>query len=242
MNFKVHIFKKVSSTNDEAIDLAKKGVEEGNVVVADSQTAGRGRMKRKWYSKSGNLYLSLILRPQIKTADASHITFVAALAASSTLEKNVGTVPQLKWPNDVLIERKKIAGILTEFESEGDNIDFMVVGVGMNVNQEVFPKSIEAIATSLCKVSGKKCDLKQVREDFLSAFDQWYTDYLEKGFSFIKEIWEERSLIKGRAVEVKDNRKRIRGVALGLDTRGALLVQTPKGETLSVYTGDLVSF
>ena len=238
---KCHSYKKVTSTNDIAYELAKKGAQEGEYVLAETQTKGRGRMQRKWVSKKGNLYVSLILRPSIATKDISHLTFVAALAVASALEKYLNIAPQLKWPNDVLVDRKKISGILTEMESEGDKVDFMVVGMGINVNQDKFPKSLPN-AISLYQVLGKNIEPSQLLEDLLASFEEWYNTYLEKGFSFIKEMWEERSLIKGRAVEVKDGRKKIRGVAVGLDTTGALLIRTPQGETLPVYTGDLVSF
>ncbi|OGQ34902.1 MAG: biotin--[acetyl-CoA-carboxylase] ligase, partial [Deltaproteobacteria bacterium RIFCSPLOWO2_01_FULL_38_9] len=164
---KCHSFKKVTSTNDIAYELAKKGAKEGEYVIAETQTKGRGRMQRKWVSKKGNLYVSLILRPSIVTRNVSHLTFVAALAVASALEKHLNISPQLKWPNDVLVDRKKISGILTEMESEGDKVDFMVVGMGINVNQDKFPKSLPN-AISLYQVLGKNIEPGQLLEDLLA--------------------------------------------------------------------------
>ena len=239
---KVHYFKKISSTNEVAHDLAKKGAKEGEYVVAEQQTHGRGRLQRKWLSKPGNLYVSLILRPKIAIQEASHLTFVASLAVAKTLEKYLAMAPSLKWPNDVLVDGKKIAGILTEIATTGSKIDFVIVGIGMNINQEKFPKSLSQTAASLYQILGKPLKLDQVLEQLLQSFDEWYTAYLKQGFSVIKEMWEEKSVIIGREVEVRDHRKRIKGLALGIDKNGARLLQIPSGETVPVYTGDLICF
>lgn len=239
---KVHHFKKVSSTNEYAYELAKKGAKEGESVVADQQTHGRGRLQRKWLSKPGNLYVSLILRPNIPVKDASQLTFVASLAVAKTLEKYLAMSPSLKWPNDVLVDGKKIAGILTDLEVVGSQIDFVIVGIGININQEKFPKSLSETATSLYNVLGKSLKLDQVLEQLLHSFEEGYTAYLKQGFSMIKEMWEEKSVIIGREVEIRDHRKKIKGLALGIDQDGALLLQIPSGETVPVYAGDLVCF
>lgn len=239
---KVHHFKKISSTNNYARDLAKKGAKEGEVVVAEQQTQGRGRLQRKWLSKPGNLYVSLILRPPISTNVAPHLTFVASLAVAKTLEKNLGMAPSLKWPNDVLVDGKKIAGILTEIETVDSKIDFVIVGIGININQEKFSKSLSETATSLQQILGKPSNLDQVLEQLLQSFEEWYTAYLKQGFSIIKEMWEEMSVIIGRDVEIRDRRKKLRGRALGIDQNGALLLQVSSGETIPVYSGNLVCF
>lgn len=239
---KIHRFKKISSTNATARDLAKKGAKAGEVVIAEQQTKGRGRLQRKWLSKPGNLYVSLILRPHIPTKVASHLTFVASLAVAKTLEKNLGMSPSLKWPNDVLVDGKKIAGILTEIETVDSKIDFAIVGIGINVNQEKFPKNLSQTATSLQQILGKSLNLDQILEQLLQSFEEWYTAYLKQGFSIIKEMWEEMSVIIGRDVEIRDHRKKLKGRALGIDQNGALLLQVSSGETIPVYSGDLVCF
>jgi len=150
--------------------------------------------------------------------------------------------PSLKWPNDVLVDGKKIAGILTEIETIDSKIDFVIVGIGININQEKFPKSLSQTATSLQQILGKSSNLDQVLEQLLHSFEEWYTAYLKQGFSVIKEMWEEMSVIIGRDVEVRDHRKRLRGRALGIDQNGALLLQIPSGETIPVYSGNLVCF
>lgn len=235
-------FKKVPSTNNTAFELARKGAQEGEYVVAEQQTQGRGRLNRKWVSKPGNLYVSLILRPPILSRQAQHLTFVAALAAMKTLEKYLSRALQLKWPNDVLVDGKKISGILTELEAQTEKVDFVIVGIGININQEKFPKSLLSKATSLYLIQGKVTPVDQVLDDLLISFEEWYQSYLEKGFPLIRETWEELSLIKGRAVEVKEGRKKKRGVALGLDNDGALIIKTPQGETQHIYSGDLTCF
>ena len=215
---------------------------EGAYVVAEQQTQGRGRLNRTWVSKPGNLYVSLILRPSILSREAQHLTFVAALAAMKTLEKYLSRALQLKWPNDVLVDGKKICGILTELEAQESKIDFVIVGMGININQEKFPKSLLTKATSLRLIQGKETSVDHVLDDLLVFFEEWYQAYLEKGFPLIRETWEELSLIKGRAVEVKEGRKKKRGVALGLNENGALIIKTPQGETEYIYSGDLTCF
>ncbi len=167
---------------------------------------------------------------------------MAALAAMKTLEKYLSRALQLKWPNDVLVDGKKICGILTELEAQTEKVDFVIVGMGMNINQEKFPKGLQAKATSLYLIQGKKTPLDQVLDDLLIFFQEWYQAYLEKGFPLIRDTWEELSLIKGRAVEVKEGRKKKRGVALGIHTDGALIIKTPQGETQHIYSGDLTCF
>jgi len=167
---------------------------------------------------------------------------VAALAAMKTLEKYLSRALQLKWPNDVLVDGKKICGILTELETQTEKVDFVIVGMGINVNQEKFPKSLLSKATSLYLIQGKETSIDQFLDDFLIFFEEWYQAYLEKGFPLVRETWEELSLIRGRAVEVKEGRKKKRGVALGLNEDGALIIKTPQGETEYIYSGDLTCF
>ncbi len=182
------------------------------------------------------------MRPPILSRQAQHLTFVAALAVMKTVEKYLGRALQLKWPNDVLVDGKKISGVLTELEAQTEKVDFIVMGIGMNINQEKFPKVLSQTATSLYLIQGKTTPIDSVLDDLLNQFEEWYQNYLEKGFPFIREIWEELSLIKGRAVEVKEGRKKKRGVALGLDEDGALIIKTPQGETEHIYSGDLICF
>lgn len=238
---KIHKFKKVSSTNELAFELARKGAKEGQYVVAAEQTKGRGRLQRLWQSSPGNIYISLILRPAIPASHATQMTFVSALAVAKTLEKYLDMTLQLKWPNDVLVKGKKIAGILTEIESQNERVEFMVVGIGININQEKFPKELP-LAISLYQVIKKITPLGNVLKDLLVFFEEWYSLFLEKGFPFIKEMWEEKSLIKGKEVEIRDGRKKTRGIAMGLDEKGALLIQISQGKIVPVYTGDLHIF
>lgn len=233
------IKKKVSSTNDLARQLAKKGAKEGDCVVSESQTAGRGRLQRKWLSKPGNLYLSLILRPKILASCLSQLTFVSALAVSKTLEKYINQKPQLKWPNDVLVDGKKISGILLESETENERVEFVIVGVGINVNQKQFPQYIEN-ATSLYQILHKEMNVDDVLNDFLKSFEEWYLLFQKEGFSFIKEMWEKQHFLKGRMVEIKDGKKKVKGTVMGLNDQGALIIKNANEDVLPIYSGDLL--
>lgn len=240
---KIYSFKKIFSTNDKAFKLASRGEPEGACVISERQTRGRGRLNRKWYSKQGNLYVSLILRPLMPTNAAPQLTFVAALAVKEFLEKQLGNNKlQLKWPNDVMWNGKKISGILTEMEVKDNRLDFVIIGIGINVNQRVFPKQISDKAISIYGVLGRKMSLNKVRDELLRYFEKWYAGYLKKGFSYIKKEWEERSRIRGRRVVVQDGRKKIEGIAQGLNSEGALLVKSSEDEILEIFTGDLLCY
>lgn len=238
---KAHTLKKTSSTNRVAFELAKKGAKEGEYVVSKRQSSGRGRFQRKWFSPPGNVYVSFILRPSMPASALPQLTFVSALAVSRTLEKYLQMVPQLKWPNDVLVQGKKISGILSESQTDDEKVEFVIIGIGININQKGFPKHLSH-ATSLFQVIKKEIDIEEILGHLLDSFEEWYGLFQKKGFAFIKEAWEEQGLMKGREVELKDGRKKIKGIALGLDTTGALIIKTQEGDMLPIYSGDLIWF
>ena len=237
---KILRFDKVLSTNDEAYRLAERGAEAWTCVVADMQTAGRGRLKRVWLSEKGNLYISIVLRPSLSSSFAPHLNFVAALAIYETLQTIIQDKRihiSLKWPNDVLVDGLKISGILTELSAAKEKVNFIIVGVGINVNQLHFSPEITALATSLKKVTGEALSIDRVLETFLSALQQIYTVYLEQGFSPIQKRWDVTSGLLGKKVEINDQGKKIQGTFQGLSETGALRLKQ-KNSDLLIYTGD----
>ncbi len=238
----VHFLERVGSTNDIALQMARGGAPEGEVVIADAQTKGRGRMGRRWHSPKGvNLYLSFILRPPLPPSHVPLITLMAALALAEATEEVAGLRAEIKWPNDLLLGGKKVAGILTEADAQMDLVNFVVVGVGINVNmrREEMPGELRSVSTSLLLERGEEVDRLTLLLAFLKGFDKWYKTFLRGGREEVLRGWEERSAVKGRKVEVVFLDEEIRGVAQGLNGDGALLVKTEEGEVRRVVAGDL---
>ncbi len=230
------------STNDELRRLAREGRAEGLAVVADEQTAGRGRLGRQWVSTAGvNLYLSLLLRPGVAPAEAPQLALLAAVAVALGLE-DLGLEPEIKWPNDVLLKGAKVCGILTEMEAEADRVDFVVVGVGVNLNSRAsdFPPELRDKATSVLMHSGAKVDRAAFLADLLSHFELLYEQYTAGGFAAIRGQWEMRCVMIGRKINVNAGGRIIGGICEGIDTDGALLVKGRKHEPAQrVLAGDV---
>ncbi|MGB9671753.1 MAG: biotin--[acetyl-CoA-carboxylase] ligase [Candidatus Bathyarchaeales archaeon] len=186
------LLRKVDSTNNFAKKLARYGAFEGTVVVAEEQTAGRGRHKRKWFSPKGGLYFSVILRPKFKVNEAVGIVVAAGLAVVKVLSENYGLKVEAKWPNDVLLDGKKVCGILTEVNSIGEKVNYVVVGMGINVNSiiaEDFPEELQPIATSLKEKLKKKVALEPLLKRCLEKFEEIYEAYGKLGFQSIMAEW-----------------------------------------------------
>lgn len=235
-------FSVLPSTNDEAFGRAEAGAPEWSCFVAETQTAGRGRLDRHWFSQSGNLYASIILRPKIIPSHAPQLNFVAALAVDDTLRflcPLSGLEMRLKWPNDVWIKQKKIAGILTELAAEGNRVKFVVLGIGINVNQKVFSNEISTRAISLFHLLHKKISVDLVLNQLLAYLKQRYGLYCDKGFSPIQKEWEEKSKLLGKKVMISDPNQSIEGIFQGLSDDGALLLKDDKQHIHRIYTGDL---
>lgn len=235
----------VESTNRIAADWAVAGVPEGACVVADEQTGGRGRLTRSWHSPAGlNLYLSVVLRPQALPMDVPQISLLGALAVGRAVESVMANPPeiQVKWPNDVLIGDRKLAGVLCEMKSELDRVHFVVVGIGVNVNvmPEDCPDDIQGRIGSLRLASGREHDRAALTAAVLThleaVYDQWRDDRLR---SLLPEL-EHRSAMRNRRVEVSDGHRIVRGMAMGYAEEGALRVRLDgdDGETL-VRCGDV---
>jgi BirA family biotin operon repressor/biotin-[acetyl-CoA-carboxylase] ligase len=200
---------KVDSTNNFAKKLARYGAAEGTVVLAEEQNAGRGRHGRKWFSPKGGLYLSVILRPPLKVKEAVGIVVAAGLAIAKTLTENYGLTVETKWPNDVLLDGKKVCGILTEVNSVGEKVNYVVVGIGINANSLVskeFPEELKPIATSLKEKLKKRINLEELLKRCLEKFEEVYESYVKLGFQPILKEWTKYS--RGEQKQVKDYEKK----------------------------------
>ncbi|MBI2609406.1 MAG: biotin--[acetyl-CoA-carboxylase] ligase [Deltaproteobacteria bacterium] len=200
LGHEIFFFKSTNSTNTQAKEWLKKNphFEKGIVFIADEQTEGRGRYKRTWFSPpETNLYLSILLKEETIPQNLPQITFPISLAVYETCQKEIDGVG-LKWPNDVLIHNKKVAGILLEREKNG-----LVVGIGLNVNQKEFPKDLKTLATSLSLQTKKDLNRENVLHTLLEKTEQWYDYYLKNGFQPIKELWLGKSLIKGKKARIQ---------------------------------------
>jgi BirA family biotin operon repressor/biotin-[acetyl-CoA-carboxylase] ligase len=238
----VHHFDSIDSTNRHAMELARVGAAEGEVVMSEAQTAGRGRLGRSFFSPAGlSFYGSIILRPSIPPTQAPQITLVAGLAVAEVVEKHGGMRPGLKWPNDVRLGSLKVAGILTEMESEADRLLHVVCGPGVNLNvpAEEFPADLRAIATSVLAATGRVVDRAAFAADLFGCFERVYDEFLARGLSGLRARWDEYSILTGQWVIVEGAKDVVEGEVLGIDENGALRVQAPGRRESRVIAGDV---
>lgn len=239
----IFFFSEIDSTNREAHDRARGGAREGTVILADSQSRGKGRLGRSWESPPGaNLYLSIILRPPISLSHAPQITLLAGVAAARALSGVSGLECLIKWPNDILLRGKKLAGILAEMEGEGSRVGFIILGIGVNVNwrREDFPADLGVTATSLHAESGKEISRAAAAAGLFRELEKEYTAFLREGFSArLRDEWNQLSWINGKQVTLSSPEGTLSGRALGLDTDGALLLLDGEGKTRRFIAGDV---
>ena len=236
----VHFFDSIDSTNAKAFELARAGAPEGAVVIAETQTKGKGRIGRKWESPAGtNLYISIILRPKVAPHGAAGLTFVAAVAVAEAVSAS-GVKPAVKWPNDILIGGRKTAGILLEMDSEPDRVNFVIAGIGVNLNmkKESFPENIRDIATSLAEETGSPVDRAAFTASLLSSMRKWYGVYLKEGFAPVLDAWKGFFRSTDKPVRVTFFDRVIEGVCKGVDSTGALLLERD-GVVERVISGDV---
>jgi BirA family biotin operon repressor/biotin-[acetyl-CoA-carboxylase] ligase len=232
----------IESTNVEAKRLAAAGAPEGTVVVAESQSAGRGRLGRRWTSPAGKgLLFSALLRPPLGMADAHLLTLVAAVAACDAIESLVPVTVRLKWPNDLFVDDRKVGGILLEAAGEQDAIDWVVVGIGLNVNTEYaeLPVALRRTAVSLKIASGHPVDRSELLARLLLALEEAYLDAARNGFENALAQFRERDYLLKRCVSVQTRRGPVVGEAAGVDEKGALLVQLPHRHIARFHSGDV---
>ena len=230
------------STQRVARELGRAGAPEGTVVIAEAQTAGRGRLGRTWHSPRGvNLYCSIVLRPALSPAAVPQVALVAGVAAAAALAETPGLAPRLKWPNDVLIDGRKVAGILTEMEAEVERVHHVILGIGVNLNapRAAFPPELRERATSLFLATGRRVDRAAVTGRLLAALEARYGRFLEGGFEAVRAEWESYSCLTGTDVRVASAEGEMAGRVLGLDTDGALMLARPDGTSTRIVAGEV---
>ncbi len=237
----IRVFQETTSTNDVVEKLARDGVKEGVVVFAESQTKGRGRLGRKWVSPSGKgLWFSILLRPDLRPQAATQLTVIAATALYRAIRTKTDLLPEIKWPNDILIKGRKVAGILTEMSAELDHVKYMILGIGVDVNVAEFPADLKKIATSLRIESGDPLNRADFAETLLRELDLDYARVNAGQFEQIADEWEERCTTIGQNVSIHIGDRTIDGRAEALDADGALLVRTQHGRLERIIGGDVV--
>lgn len=230
------------STNSHAKRLAHEGAPEGTVVLAESQTSGRGRRGRSWFSPAGqSIYASIILRPAMAPSQTPQITLMTAVAVARALQKSTGLNATIKWPNDILISDKKIAGILTEITTEMDTVDYVVVGLGVNVNTTAadMPPDIRSIATSVRIESGSRFSRINLLCTLLHHFESSYGTLQRDGFKPIMAQWREMSDIIGQPVHVDVLDTRHTGIVEAVDDDGVLILKDDSGQRHRIFSGDV---
>ncbi len=235
---KIYYFDVLTSTMNAAMQLGIKSAPEGALVLAESQTKGKGRLGRSWFSpKYKGIYLSLLLKPEILPASASILTLLAAVSICQAIKEITGLDAEIKWPNDILIGHKKLGGILTELSAEMDKINFVIIGIGLNVNND--KKTLVSAATSLKEQKKENINRISLLQEILRKIEANYLLFREKGAQPIIEKWREYSITLGRRVKVYCHKEHIEGEALDIDRDGGLLVRKDSGLTAKVMAGDV---
>lgn len=234
-------FKELDSTNARAKQEADNGAAEGTLVVTDMQTAGRGRRGRSWNSPAGvNLYFTLILKPVYQPDKAAMVTLVMALAVAEGISLTCGMEAEIKWPNDVVVNGKKVCGILTEMNVEHGQIQCVAVGVGVNVGLQEFPPEIADKAASLEAECGKPVSRAALAANILKAFEKYYESFLQElSLSCIRDKYNRRLVNRDREVRVLDPQGEFQGIARGINEFGELLVERDDGSVTMVFAGEV---
>lgn len=236
--------KSTESTNLIAAKLAEEGEPEGTLVIADQQTGGKGRRGRTWFSPAGTgIWMSLILRPDLPMAQAPQLTLVAAVAVSLALTDIVGQKAGIKWPNDILFDNRKVCGILTEMNMESEEIKSVIVGIGVNVNQELhdFPFDLQERAASLRMVAGQRLQRAAAVQRILEQFEVLYDLFLQEGgFAPIRELWKRQSVTIGKQVVAQTPRGVFAGIAVDIDDMGALILRDEQGQLQKIFSADIL--
>lgn len=241
---KIYYFNTIDSTQNFALKLASKPHENGSIVISEQQTQGRGRQNRKWVSPRGGIWLSVLLKPNFEISQASLFPMLTSLALAISIEKVLKLRPKLKWPNDLTLDNKKVAGILVDASIESNQIDYLVIGVGINF--KIQPGTISKIVknsgnfygiTTLVKKK-EKADPIPLLQAFLHELEQLYSKLVAGNLHGIKNEWEKRSSTIGRKVKIASPSGEIKGKATGIDDDGALLISS-KGKTQRLLVGDI---
>jgi len=236
----IQLFTTLVSTNTTAMELASKSNAEGTVVIAETQTGGKGRLGRKWISPKGNLYFSIILRPAIPTHKAPLITMAGAVAVASAIRSVCGVDAGIKWPNDILISGKKVCGLLTEMSAEQDRIRHIVLGIGIDVNMrpDELPPDIRALTTTLSEAKGSTVNRTVLLRQLLRDMDHWYRQFLVQDADVLAE-WKKLNVTFGRRITVSGTGELLEGIAQGIDEDGRLIVKQNNGVLRLIAAGDV---
>ncbi|HEX7467490.1 MAG TPA: biotin--[acetyl-CoA-carboxylase] ligase [Methanobacterium sp.] len=242
MGHEIHYFKEVNSTNDVARELAENGAEEGAIVIAESQRSGKGRRGKKWISPSGGLWMTIILRPNVPPTKAPQLTLVTGVAVAKTLNEEYDLDVGIKWPNDILIGDKKVCGILTEVKADMGTIDYVLVGIGIDLNFDVdiFPPKLREGATSLKMELKREIQGATLVQRFLQNFEVTYNQFKEGKFPDILREWRRLSKTIGSYVEVHKKGRTVRGYAVGINKDGILILELDDGTLRKVISGECI--
>ncbi|UOQ42733.1 biotin--[acetyl-CoA-carboxylase] ligase [Halobacillus salinarum] len=238
----LHHYDQVESTQAIAHRMAKQGKPHGTVIVADEQVKGKGRMSRPWHSPKGKgIWMSLLLRPELAPIQAPQLTLLAATVLAELISHYSELDPKIKWPNDILVNHKKISGILTEMQAEQDQIQYVVLGIGINVNQEEdeIPEEIRHKASSLKIESNKTWEVQTVIQHILRLFEQTYDQYLDSGFEHVKSIWEHYGYRIGEEVKISTMKRSWKAFLVGIEPDGALLARDDSGNEEKLYSAEI---
>jgi BirA family biotin operon repressor/biotin-[acetyl-CoA-carboxylase] ligase len=242
---KIFYFSELESTNIIAKEKAlhrTETINEGTIIIAERQSAGKGRLGRKWFSPAGGIWLSIILYPQLSPSYISRITLMTAVAVVKAIKTCTQIKSQIKWPNDIMINEKKVCGILTEMSAELDMINWVVVGIGINVNidHREFPEDIQANTISLKEVSGKEVLRVKLAQTFLQEFEKYYDKLKRKKFSSILKEWKLYSHTLGRKITVDMGEKITAGEAVDINEEGALILKKEDDELIKIISGTIL--
>lgn len=237
----IHYFKEVDSTNEVAKKLAEEGAQEGTIVIAESQTSGKGRLGKKWISPSGGVWMTIVLRPDIPPHQAPQLTLVTGVAMAKTLDKECGLDVGIKWPNDILIGNKKVCGILTEAITN-HKLDFVLVGIGLDLNVDLdnFPPELREGATSLKRELHRDIPGVKLVQNFLTDFENLYDEFKAGNFPEILAEWRRLSKTIGRHVEVHKRGRVVTGEAIGVNKDGMLILEMEDGSLRKVMSGECI--
>ncbi|MFC1704087.1 biotin--[acetyl-CoA-carboxylase] ligase [Candidatus Omnitrophota bacterium] len=235
---KVYFFETTTSTMDVAFNLGLDRASEGTVVCAEVQTKARGRLGRSWVSfKKKGIYFSVLLRPSLLPNETPKLTLLSAVAVVQAIKEITGLEAHIKWPNDILIDDKKVGGILTELDAETDAVKFVVIGIGINAN--VTKSAVPSHATSLKIECGREVSRVELTKEILRRIEALYIEFQKEGFHPIIERWRELSSTLGKRVRVTCHKEKVEGEALDVDMDGGLLIRKDSGFMEKIYTGDV---
>ncbi|WP_167955413.1 biotin--[acetyl-CoA-carboxylase] ligase [Anaerosporobacter faecicola] len=241
MGKNVFSYEEVTSTNTIAKQLAEEGQPEGSLVVAEKQTQGKGRRGRSWVAKKGSgVFMTIVLKPQIAPTNAAMITIVTALALNDAIKELTELDSKIKWPNDIVLGKKKVAGILTELSAEVDYINYVVVGIGVNVNTEEFPEELADKATSIFLEAGKNVNRAKLIARTMFYLETYYEQFLKtQDLSLLQEAYTKVLINMDQEVQILGSEDSFTGVARGITKAGHLLVEKPNKEIVEVYAGEV---